>query len=56
MIDKVQKQLHSALIFDKSGMKYSYTVNTLTPNVNVPESTFTYDKKLHPGVEVVDLR
>jgi len=55
-IDKVQKELHSALIFDKSGIKYSYTVNTFTPNVNVPESTFTYDKKTHPGVEVVDLR
>jgi len=56
MIDKAQKQLYSALIFDKSGMKYSYIVNTFTPNTNVPESVFSYDKKLHPGVEVVDLR
>jgi outer membrane lipoprotein-sorting protein len=56
MIDKAQKQLHSALIFDKSGIKYSYTINTFTPNVNLPESIFTYDKKTHPGVEVVDLR
>jgi len=55
-IDKVQKELHSALIFDKSGIKYSYTVNSLIPNVNLPETTFTYDKKTHPGVEVVDLR
>lgn len=56
MIDKLQKQLYSALIFDKSGMKYSYTVNTFIPNVNMPETTFTFDKKSHPGVEVVDLR
>lgn len=56
MIDKVQKQLHSALIFDKSGIKYTYTIRTFTPNVPVPASTFTYDAKAHPGIEVVDLR
>jgi outer membrane lipoprotein-sorting protein len=56
MIDKVKKQIYSALIFDKSGNKYDYTIRTFTPNVQVPESTFTFDKKTHPGVEVVDLR
>jgi len=40
MIDKTKKQIYSALIF----------------NVQVPESTFTFDTKAHPGVEVVDLR
>jgi outer membrane lipoprotein-sorting protein len=56
MIDKVQKQIYSALIFDKSGNKYNYTIRTFTPNVAVPESIFTFDTKAHPGVEVVDLR
>lgn len=56
MIDKTKKQIYSALIFDKSGNKYSYTIDTFTPNVQVPESTFTYNAKAHPGVEVVDLR
>ncbi|WP_461453272.1 LolA family protein [Mucilaginibacter sp.] len=56
MIDKTKKQIYSALIFDKSGNKYNYTINTFTPNVQVPENTFTFDAKAHPGVEVVDLR
>jgi outer membrane lipoprotein-sorting protein len=56
MIDKVKKQVYSALIFDKNGSRYNYTINTFTPNVPVSESIFTYDAKSHPGVEVVDLR
>jgi outer membrane lipoprotein-sorting protein len=55
-IDKVKKQIYSALIFDKNGSRYLYTIHSFTPNVKVPESTFTFDKKDHPGVELVDLR
>lgn len=55
-IDKVKKLIVSALIFDKNGSRYTYTIRSFTPNVKVPDSTFTYDKKNHPGVEVVDLR
>jgi outer membrane lipoprotein-sorting protein len=55
-IDKVAKQVASVLIFDKNGNKYTYDVKTFVPNVKVPESTFTFDAKKYPGVEVVDLR
>ncbi|MBS1526762.1 MAG: outer membrane lipoprotein carrier protein LolA [Bacteroidetes bacterium] len=55
-IDKAKKQIYSALIFDKNGSRYTYTINTFTPNVKLPETIFTYDKKEHPGAEVVDLR
>jgi outer membrane lipoprotein-sorting protein len=55
-IDKIKKQIYSAVIFDKNGSRYTYVIRTFTPNVKVPESTFTFDKKDHPGVEVVDLR
>lgn len=55
-IDKLQKQISSVLIFDKSGNKYTYSVKKLVSNVKVPESTFTFDAKKYPGVEVVDLR
>jgi len=55
-IDKAKKQIYSALIFDKNGNRYTYTIRTLTPNPKVPETLFTFDKKDHPGVEVVDLR
>jgi outer membrane lipoprotein-sorting protein len=56
LIDKVKKQLYSATLFDKGGNKYTYTINTLIPNVRVANDAFTFDKKTHPGVEVVDLR
>jgi len=55
-IDKAKKQIYSALIFDKNGNKYTYTLKSFVPNVAVPDNTFTFDAKAHKGVEVVDLR
>jgi len=55
-IDKVRKQIYSALIFDKNGNRYTYTLKSFTPNVHVPDNIFTFDVKAHKGVEVVDLR
>jgi outer membrane lipoprotein-sorting protein len=55
-IDKLSKQITDAVIFDKNGNKYTYTIKTFTPNIKVPESTFAFDAKKYPGVEVVDLR
>lgn len=55
-IDKEKKQIYSALLFDKNGNRYTYTVRTFTPNVPAPDATFAWDAKGHPGVEVVDLR
>ena len=55
-IDKLKKQIYSALIFDKNGVKFNYTITSFTPNVTATETTFSFDKKANPGVEVVDLR
>jgi outer membrane lipoprotein-sorting protein len=55
-IDKVRKQIYSALLFDKNGNRYTYTIKTFTPNVPVADNAFTFDPKAHKGVEVVDLR
>ncbi|MBD1394426.1 LolA family protein [Mucilaginibacter glaciei] len=56
MVDKVKNQLYSAQIFDKNGSKYTYTLRTFTPNYKAAETVFAFDKKAHPGVELVDLR
>lgn len=56
LIDKAKKQIYSALVFDKSGSKYTYTISNLTTPANVPASTFTFNAKAHPGVEVVNLK
>jgi outer membrane lipoprotein-sorting protein len=55
-IDKAAKQITNVVIFDKSGNKYTYAIKTFTPNVKVAETTFAFDAKKYPGVEVVDLR
>lgn len=55
-VDKATKQISNAVIFDKNGNRYTYTIKTFTPNVKVSESTFAFDAKNYPGVEVVDLR
>ncbi|WP_214070002.1 outer membrane lipoprotein carrier protein LolA [Mucilaginibacter sp. dw_454] len=56
LIDKVKKQIYSALIFDKSGAKYNYILRSFVTTAAAPASTFTFDTKAHPGVEVVDLK
>lgn len=56
LIDKVKKQLYNALIFDKNGTKYNYTIRSFINSPQVPDNTFTFDLKAHPGVEVVDLQ
>jgi outer membrane lipoprotein-sorting protein len=55
-IDKVTKQIANVVIFEKNGNTYTYNVKTFSPNIKVPETTFAFDAKKHPGVEVVDLR
>jgi outer membrane lipoprotein-sorting protein len=55
-IDKVAKQVSSFTVFDKNGSKYTYNVKSFVPNGNIPESTFAFDAKKYPGVDVVDLR
>lgn len=56
MIDKAKAQIYSAILFDKNGSHYSYTLSNFTPNVKVTDADFTYNKSAHSGVEVVDLR
>ncbi len=55
-IDKNAKQIASAVIFEKSGNKYTYEIKSFVPNVKIAESAFSFDAKKYPGVEVVDLR
>jgi outer membrane lipoprotein-sorting protein len=55
-IDKASKTFYSAKILEKSGNRYSYTINTFKPGTAVADATFAFDKKKYPGVEVVDLR
>lgn len=55
-VDKVNKQIVNAIIYDKNGSHYTYIIKTFSPKVKVPESIFAFDPKKYPGVELVDLR
>jgi outer membrane lipoprotein-sorting protein len=55
-IDKASKQIVKSVIFDKNGNRYTYAIKTFTPNYAVNASSFMFDAKKFPGVEVVDLR
>ncbi len=55
-IDKISKLIRKAEIFDKSGNRYTYTIDSFIPNIKVPETVFSYNSIKNPGVEVVDLR
>ncbi|WP_460936881.1 LolA family protein [Spirosoma humi] len=55
-VDKADKSVRNWLIVNKDGKQTSYTITKFTPNVNVPDTFFAFDKAKYPGVEVVDLR
>lgn len=43
-------------IWERNGNQYQYDVSGFTPNANLSDAYFTFDKSKYPGVEVVDLR
>jgi outer membrane lipoprotein carrier protein len=56
LVDKADKTIKSAKIFDKSGTRMNIDVQKLTPNFTLNETFFSFDPKKYPGIEVVDLR
>ncbi|MCH8904323.1 MAG: outer membrane lipoprotein carrier protein LolA [Bacteroidetes bacterium] len=55
-IDKVKKEIISAVIFDKNGNHYTYEVSNFVANPGLRDAFFTFELSKHPGIEVVDLR
>jgi outer membrane lipoprotein carrier protein len=55
-VDKTTNTISSAKFLEKTGNRYSYTINSLKANAAISDADFAFDKKRYPGVEVVDLR
>ncbi len=56
MVDKSANNIASARFLEKSGGRYSYSINSLKQGATLTDKDFTFDKSKYPGVEVVDLR
>ena len=55
-INKSQKTISSATIYDKNGSIQTISVSKFTPNGASDESIYLFSAKEYPGSEVVDLR
>lgn len=55
-IDKKEKYVNEAKVFDKSGSIYTYSIVKFSPNAKVTDDMFTFNKAKYPTVEIVDLR
>ena len=56
MVDKSTNSIYSAKFLEKSGGRYSYTINSLKGSATSADADFLFNKAKYPGVEVVDLR
>ncbi len=55
-IDREKKQIISVKVLNKNGTSNTITVKNFTPNSEVPDTMFTFNKADYKGVDVVDLR
>lgn len=55
-IDKANNTFHKISLTDKVGMLNSLTINSYQTGGNIPDSTFSFNKKEYPRAEIVDLR
>ncbi|RDC63499.1 LolA family protein [Adhaeribacter pallidiroseus] len=55
-ISKKDKSLKSWVMFRNNGNRYTYSITDFTPNPNVDNNYFAFDKTKFKGVKVIDLR
>lgn len=48
--------LNSFKIFDKTGNRYTYSINKFAEQPSLQDKVFTFDVAAHKGVEVIDFR
>lgn len=56
LVNQKNKSLESFSVYDKNGNIFTYHIIKLSPNLDLPESTFVFDKSEYPDVEIIDMR
>ena len=56
LISQKDNTLKKWQIYEKNGTQYTYLITNFTPEGTLDQEVFTFNKKKHRGVEVVDLR
>lgn len=56
IIDKAKQQIKKAIINDKSGSTFTYSIDKFSPLTSVDINKFKFSEKDYPGVEVIDMR
>ena len=56
IVNQKSLSLEQFSVFDKNGNVFTYHIINLTPNLDLPESTFTFNEADYPDVDVIDMR
>lgn len=55
-IDPADNSVKKGVVFDKSAIRYTYSISNFKSNMELSDTFFKFDKTKYPGVEVIDLR
>lgn len=55
-VDKATKVIMSTRVFEKSGNRYLYAINSFSTNTLILDDSFVFSNKKYPDVELIDLR
>lgn len=56
VVDKTKDEIYQLIIFGNTGNTFTYTVEELLPDIELPENAFHFNKAAHPEVDIIDMR
>ncbi len=56
VVNQESLSLERFSVFDKNGNVFTYHIINLTPNLDLPETTFSFNPEDYPDVDVIDMR
>ena len=56
LVNEKNLRIENFSVYDQNGNVFTYHIINLTPNLELPEGTFTFDTSQYPDVDVIDMR